>query len=103
MEFRVLGKLHESTLLRLGGFFYAVIPTFDTAGGGVTPWHISCLEAKHWSELLNKCGFQVECLTTVLEESVGAGEQYYHIRARAVELQEPHATVLRRLIEAKET
>jgi len=91
-------------LLRKGGYFYAIVPTFDTAGGGVTPWHISCLAGKHWSELLNKTGFVCERIEHVGETlEGGALEMYFHIRARAVDLQEPHAEVMRRLIEAKES
>lgn len=89
-------------VLREGGTFYAVVPTFETPGGGCTPWHTYCLDEKHWRSLCNKAGLRIdtwEFTTETLEG--GAVEKYHHIRAIAVPPPWPHDEILRRISELK--
>lgn len=86
-------------LLRPGGVFYAIVPTFDAAGGGHTPWHISCFPRDVWIELLHKTGFSGTVRETT-EPTVGPNERYFHMRAEACTPAAPHDVVLTRLLEA---
>jgi SAM-dependent methyltransferase len=94
--------LEARRVLREGGTFYAIVPTFETAGGGCTPWHTYCLDEKHWRMLCQKAGLRVdrfEKTTETLEG--GAVEHYYHMRAVAVTPPWPHDEILRRISELK--
>jgi SAM-dependent methyltransferase len=88
-------------VLKLGGEIYSVIPTFETDGGGNTPWHLHCMSETQWFSLLHKAGFGAASAIKVREDSV-AGAEYHHISAVAVEPAWPqHAEALRRLRELK--
>lgn len=89
-------------MLKLGGVFYAIVPTHDTAGGACTPWHVHCFDDTTWRWLFQKAGLQVDSLDRVTERlAEGAHESYYHIRAHAVTPPAPHDEVLRRISELK--
>lgn len=90
-------------VLREGGTFYAVVPTPDTAGGNVTPWHTYCFDVGHWMALLSKAGLRCETIRRENETlEGGAVESYFHIKAVAVPPPPPHDEVLRRISEGKE-
>lgn len=86
-------------MLRPGGTFYMIVPTFETPGGGCTPWHVYCLAADNWHELLHKAGLRVDFVQSRVVETLegGANESYHHFRAVAVDPPEPHDEILRRI------
>jgi len=93
--------LEMRRILRDGCQLYSVIPTFETDGGGNTPWHLHCMRLEQWLSLLHKAGFAGEFTATIKEDAV-ANAEYYHIGARAEAPAWPqHAEALRRLRELK--
>lgn len=85
-----------------GGTFYAVVPEFNSEGGGHTPYHLYCFEKPFWHELMRKCGLAVNLCETRAQPEIGPRETYLHIRATAVALPEPHDQAMKKLIAYKD-
>lgn len=47
-------------VLRPGGVAYYTLPSFAGVEGGIGPFHLHCLDALVWRELLHKTGYNVE-------------------------------------------
>ena len=97
-----MALLEHRRMLAPGGYFYAIVPTFETPGGVYTPWHVYCFNEPTWRELFRKAGFAIDRFVTVTETLPGGGrESYFHIRAQAVDPPTPHDEILRRISELK--
>lgn len=78
---------------RAGCTLHALIPTFNGPEGGRGPYHVSCLAAELWEELLRKTGWGTARVAFDGVDGVG----YWAVTAIAGDLPEPHGGVLDRL------
>jgi len=103
-----------------GGHAFYILPSFEGVEGGQGPFHLHCLDAKVWEELLRKTGWQVdEVVINVVKagsvsytgvtvqalaekglDTVGC-EHYASFFCTAVTPPPPHQDVLHRLREFK--
>ena len=84
-----------------GAVAYYVLPSFAGMEGGRGPFHLHCLTAEVWTELLRKTGWQVE--EERRHEPAQDGSHYLCFRCRAVYPPSPHFVILERLKDLKET
>jgi len=87
-------------VLRLGGVANFVLPPFDGADGGKSPFHLHCLTREVWVELMHKVGLEVtdvEVRCGTIDPSV----KYSHYRALAVAPPAPHDKILHELVTFK--
>jgi SAM-dependent methyltransferase len=84
-------------LLRPGGAAYYTIPSFAGVEGGVGPFHLHCLDAEVWRQLLHKTGYTVE--DVVFHPAEAATNRtlphYASFVCRAGEPPYPHGEILR--------
>lgn len=89
--------LEMRRLLRPGGRYCAIMPTFSTASGGYGPYHISCLDVQLWTELFRKTGLPVKFSTQVDEAPFSEREQFLHFYGVAEALPAPYDLLFERM------
>lgn len=83
-------------VLRYGGTAFFVLPWFEGKEGGRGPFHLHCLTAEVWGELLRKTGLVVTRVDRIRggEDPTGG---YHEFRCTAADPPNPHDRVLAEL------
>jgi SAM-dependent methyltransferase len=89
--------LEMRRLLRPGGRYCVIVPTFHTSSGGYGPYHISCLATEQWAELFRKTGLPVTFATQLDEVPFAEQEQFLHFYGAAGPLPAPYDQLFERM------